>query len=107
MLGLGINVVVALAFFVYGILLSRGRGASLLSGYNTMAAEKKAKIDELALCRFMAKIMYALACCVGLFAISEWLERDIIFIIGLGLFIVVLVFALIYVNTGNRFIKEK
>ncbi|MDV6377970.1 DUF3784 domain-containing protein [Sporosarcina sp. GW1-11] len=105
MLGLLINVAMMIVFIVYGAMLSQGKGASLLSGYNTMSLEKKAKIDEFALCKFMAKIMYALAFCLGLFALSEWLEQDMLFIVGLALFFVVIMFAIVYSNTGNRFAK--
>ena len=105
MLGLILNIVILIAFIVYGIALWQGKGASMLSGYNTMSIEKKMQINERALCRFMAKIMFLLSFCVGLFALSELLESDIYFIVGLTLFVAVLGFALIYANTGNRFKK--
>ena len=105
MVGLLLDVLILLAFIVYGIALWQGKGASLLSGYNTMPAEKKMRIDERALCRFMAKTMFALSFCVGLFAISELLNEEKYFIVGLSLFVLVLGFALIYANTGNRFKK--
>ncbi|WP_233191972.1 DUF3784 domain-containing protein [Sporosarcina sp. P34] len=105
MVGLLLDIVILLAFFVYGIALWQGKGASLLSGYNTMPMEKKMQINERALCKFMAKIMFTLSFCVGLFAVSELLKNDIYFIVGLSLFVAVLGFTLIYVNTGNRFKK--
>ncbi|WP_313235310.1 DUF3784 domain-containing protein [Sporosarcina ureae] len=105
MTGLLLDIVIMIAFIVYGITLWQGKGASLLSGYNTMPIEKKMRINERALCKFMAKIMFALSFCVGLFAVCELLEEDVYFIVGLALFVVVLVFTLIYVNTGNRFKK--
>ncbi|ARK23853.1 hypothetical protein SporoP37_03490 [Sporosarcina sp. P37] len=105
MLGLLLDVVVMTAFIVYGIALWNGKGASLLSGYNTMPIEKKLRINERALCKFMAKIMFALSFCVGLFAVSELLEDDKYFIAGLILFIGLIVFAIVYSNTGNRFKK--
>ncbi|PIC67092.1 hypothetical protein CSV71_07665 [Sporosarcina sp. P21c] len=105
MVGLLLDVIILLAFIVYGIALWQGKGASMLSGYNTMSMKKKMQINERALCKFMAKIMFALSFCVGLFAVSELLEEDIYFIVGLSLFVAVLGFALIYANTGNRFKK--
>lgn len=105
MLGLLLDVIVMIAFIVYGIALWQGKGASLLSGYNTMSIEKKRRINERALLKFMAKIMFALSFCLGLFAMSEWLEEDTYFIVGLTLFIVIVVFTLVYANTGKRFKK--
>ncbi|PID20744.1 hypothetical protein CSV61_13315 [Sporosarcina sp. P3] len=105
MLGLLLDLVIMIAFIVYGIALWQGKGASLLTGYNTMPIEKKMRMNERALCKFMAKIMFALSFCVSLFAVSELLEEDVYFIVGLTLFILVLVFTLLYVNTGNRFKK--
>ncbi|PIC86586.1 hypothetical protein CSV72_07000 [Sporosarcina sp. P20a] len=105
MTGLLLNIIIMIAFIVYGIALWQGKGASLLSGYNTMPIEKKMRINERALCKFMAKVMFALSFCVGLFAVSELLEEDVYFIVGLTLFLLVLAFTLLYVNTGNRFKK--
>ena len=105
MLGLLLDIIVMIAFIVYGTALWQGKGASLLSGYNTMPIEKKRRINERALLKFMAKIMFALSFCVGLFAVSEWLEEDVYFIVGFILFILVVVFALIYANKGKQFKK--
>lgn len=105
MLGLFLNIMILIAFIVYGIALWQGKGASLLSGYNTMSTEKKRRINERALLKFMAKIMFMLSFCVGLFAVSEWLEEDLYFMVGLILFIAVIAFAVVYVNTGKRFMK--
>lgn len=106
-MGLVINIGVMIAFIIYGVILSKGKGASLLSGYNTMPLEKKAKVNEIALCKFMAKIMFALAFCVALFALSEWLERDLLFLIGLALFFIIIGFAITYANTSDRFKKKR
>ena len=52
------------ALFVgLGVLFSKGKGAFLIAGYNTMSKEKKARYDKNALCRFMGKLMFALAAC--------------------------------------------
>lgn len=105
MTGAIINIIVVIPFLIFAYTLSKGRGAFLLSGYNTMSIEKKAKIDEMALCKFMSKIMYGLSFCIGLFALSELLGEPILFIVGLVLFILIVIFAGIYSNTGNRFTK--
>lgn len=45
-------------FLIFALVLSSGKGAALLAGYNTLSEEDKANYDEPALCRFMGKIMY-------------------------------------------------
>ena len=50
-----------LLFFLLGVLFSMGRGAVLIAGYNTASKAEKEKYDEKALCRFMGKLMFALA----------------------------------------------
>ncbi|WP_153730769.1 DUF3784 domain-containing protein [Sporosarcina obsidiansis] len=105
MAGAIVNIVVLIPFLVFAYYLSQGKGAFLLSGYNTMTEEKKAEFDERALCKFMSKIMYGLSFCIGLFALSEVLNKQILFIIGLILFVLILFFGIAYSNTGNRFKK--
>ena len=60
-------------FLVLGLIFSRGKGAFLIAGYNTASKAEKAKYDEKALCRFMGKIMFAMAGCQGVMALgSSW-----------------------------------
>ena len=56
-----IHLIVVCSLIVLGILFSKGKGAFLIAGYNTASAQKKAKTDEKKLCRFMGKLMFALA----------------------------------------------
>lgn len=105
MTGAMIDTVLMIAFLIFAFSLSQGKGAFLLSGYNRMPEEKKAMIDELSLCKFMSKIMYGLSFCIGLFALSELLNQQILFVVGLALFVLLVVFAVVYSNTGNRFKK--
>ncbi|MCL2699146.1 MAG: DUF3784 domain-containing protein, partial [Defluviitaleaceae bacterium] len=42
---------------IISLILLTGRGASLISGYNTMPKEKKAKYNAPALCKFTGKIV--------------------------------------------------
>lgn len=94
---------IALMFVALGLLLSSGKGAFLIAGYNTMKKEKKEKYDEAALCKFMGKMMFALSFCAALWALGEILNVVWIFYAGFALFFAVLVFALVYANTGGRF----
>lgn len=90
-------------FVVLGIVFSRGKGASLIAGYNTTSREEKARYDEKALCRFMSRLMFVLAGCYALIALGTALEHMILVWIGFGLMLAVVLFAVIYMNTANRF----
>ncbi|HLR67587.1 MAG TPA: DUF3784 domain-containing protein [Virgibacillus sp.] len=92
-------------FIVLGIFLINGKGSFLIAGYNTMSREEKEKYDTVALCKFMGKMMFALSFSMLFWAVSEAYEINWLFYFGLVLFIAIVVFTLIYINTGNRFKK--
>lgn len=106
MSGAVINLLLIIPFLIMAFFLSRGSGAFLLAGYNTMSKSEKAKYDEVALCKFMGKMLYAISFAMLLFSLSEWLEMPVLLWIGIALMSVLIVFTLVYANTGNRF-KEK
>lgn len=97
---------IVLLFVILGIVFSQGRGANLLAGYNTMSKDQKARYDARALCRFMGKIMFILAACMLVMALAEPLAFAALLYIGLGFFLAVTVFTVVYANTGNRFQKK-
>ena len=100
------SLIISIPFLIFAIILSKGKGASLLAGYNTMPDSEKAQYDEVAMCKFMGKIMYGISFSILLFGLSELLENQAIFIIGLILFLSLIIFALVYSNTGDRFKKK-
>ena len=71
----------------------------------TSSRAEKGKYDEKALCRFMGKMMFLLAACFLITILSDLLGYMAFLWIGWGLFLAVIVFMLIYSNTGNRFKK--
>lgn len=71
-----------------------------------MPDSEKAQYDEVALCKFMGKIMYGISFSIFLFSLSEMLENQVIFIIALILFLALIIFAWVYTNTRNRFKKN-
>lgn len=93
-------------FIALGIMFINGKGAFLIAGYNTMSQEEKAKYDAVALCKFMGKMMFALSFSMVFWAVSEAYEIIWLFYFGLVLFIAIVIFMLIYVNVGNRFLKK-
>lgn len=70
-----------------------------------MPAEEKEKYDAVSLSKFMGKVMFGLSLSMVLWVFSEAYEIKWLFIVGLILFLGIVVFTLIYVNTGNRFKK--
>ena len=92
-------------FLLFGFLLWNGKGAFLIAGYNTSSKDEKSKYNEKALCRFVAKLMFFCALCMVLFALAPvvgtwlmWLTQAVM--------LVVIIAAVIYANTGNRFKKR-
>ncbi|WP_110111818.1 DUF3784 domain-containing protein [Bacillus sp. CGMCC 1.16541] len=100
------NFIILIPFLVFAIMLLRGKGAFLIAGYNTKSAEEKAKYDEVALCKFMGKVMLGICVSIFLWGLSDVFHNQLLFMIGMVLFTGIIVFTLVYSNTGNRFRKE-
>jgi len=94
-------------FLMIAIIFSLGKGSSLIAGYNTMSEEEKAQYDRVALTKFMGKVMFVLVFSMSFWVLSEWFQVEWLFFVGLGLFLVIVFFAIIYINTGERFKKNK
>ncbi|UJL46426.1 DUF3784 domain-containing protein [Virgibacillus sp. NKC19-16] len=99
------TIIMICLFIVLGIIFSIGKGYFLIAGFNTLPKEEKEKYDMVALCKFMGKMMFALSFSMVLWVLSEGLEISWLFIVGLVLFISIVVFMLVYVNTRERFKK--
>lgn len=98
--------IIVIALFIgIGIIFINGKGSSLIAGFNTMSPEEKENYDTVALCKFMGKMMFVLSFCMLFWLLSEVYASDWLFTVGIVLFIGVVVFMLIYANTGNRFKK--
>ena len=80
-----IRLLVAASFLALGIVFSRGKGTSLIAGYNTAAPEEKAKYDEKKLCKAMSRLMFVLALCWLVIAASALWQPALW--IGLSLFV--------------------
>ena len=104
-MALGINIGVMALFAVMGVVFLRGKGAELISGYNTLSEAQKQALDEKALCKCMAKMMFALAGCWLVLTLGLELGQMWLFWVGFGLFLAVITGFLVYMNTGKRFRK--
>lgn len=93
-------------FLIIGVFLINGKGAFLLAGYNVMPKEEKANYDEIALCKFTGKMMFALSFSMIFWLLSDYYTVNWLFYIGLVMFLGLIAFMLIYMNTGKRFKKE-
>ena len=72
-----------------------------------MSESEKENYEEVALCKFMSKIMYGICVSLLFCAVGEYVNSQWLFIVGPALMIGLLVFAMIYSNTGNRFKKNR
>jgi hypothetical protein len=98
---------VLIPLFIMSLFLLNGKGAFLIVGYNTMSKKEQAKYDEKALCRFTGKGVLWITCCMmfvpfGTISGITWMSpcAEVIILVSA----VVLV---IYVKTGNRFLKKE
>ena len=89
-----------------GVLFLNGNGAGLIAGYNTSSDAERSRYDEKKLCRYMGYLMLALAFC-WLIASVGLLLSQILFGIGVGLFFVVCIGGVIYLNVSGCCLKEK
>lgn len=93
---------VALLLVLLGLYMLQGKGMFLIAGYNTMPREEQEKYDSPAMARFIGKLLLALA----LWIVGIWSGANWMFYVGVGLFLVCIGAALIYMNTGGRFLKQ-
>ena len=97
--------VIALIFIGMAIPLLMGKGAFLIAGYNTLSEKEKEKYDQVALCKFMGKILLPIGITCPLIAIGGKYDIPLLialfFVVTIGL----TAFALYYCNTKNRFRK--
>lgn len=97
--------ILAIMFMAMAIVLLTGRGAFLIAGYNTMPKKEKERYDSAALCKFFGKILLPIglatpAIAVGVLCKKSWpVYAYVAFVLGM------IVFAIVYVNTANRFKK--
>ena len=82
---LAVHLAVSASFLVLSRIFARGRGTSLIAGYNTAAPEEKALCDEKKLCRAMSRLMLVLALCWLVIAASALWQPALW--IGLALFV--------------------
>ena len=103
--GLIISSILGLIITAMAILLLTGKGAFLIAGYNTMSKEEKEKYDAKALCRFMGKILLPIGIFIPLNSVAAIYKINWVGAVYGGLVAGLVIFAVVYCNTGNRFRK--
>lgn len=101
------KILIIALFILIGTMLSLGKSPFFIAGFNTMSKEEKEKYDVISLCKFMGKFMFIIAFCISLFILSDIFMMKILFMIGIVLLVISIVFIIIYANTGNRFKSKK
>lgn len=94
------------SMILIGIVLSRGKGAFLIAGLNTMSKKEKEKYDIPALCKFMGKIMFAFVLSMLFLLADEFFPGYYLLTIGQVLLGAVLLFVLVFGNVNKRFKKK-
>ena len=101
------KIIMIVMFIFLGTMLLLGKCSFLIAGFNTLSKEEKENYDVLALCKFMGKFIFMIVFCIFLLILSDIFMMKVLFMIGITLNIISLIFVIIYVNTGNRFQKKK
>ena len=106
MIGLIIILIVAALLIVMAIPLLMGKGAWMISGYNTMSKKEKELYDEKALCRYTGKLLLAIAAAIALMGMGIADEGSItLFFAGFALTMIVGIGGTIPMFTMKRFLK--
>lgn len=96
---LAVHLLVSASFLALGIVFSRGKGTSLIAGYNTASPEEKAKYDEKKLCKAMSRL---LALCWLVIALSALCQAMWLLWLGLGLFVAASIGGCVYIDRKCR-----
>lgn len=99
---LAVHLLMFASFLALGVVFSRGKGSSLIAGYNTASPAEKAKYDEKKLCKAMSRLMFVLALCWLVIALSALCQTMWLLWLGLGLFVAVSIGGCMYVDRKCR-----
>ena len=100
---LALHVIVVFIFLLLGILFFKGKGTSLIAGFNTAPKSEKQSINVKKLTRFVGKLMFISARCWMIIILSDLIQSETLNLFGAVLFVVSMLSGVIYANTGNRF----
>ena len=93
------------ALLVISIFMLMGKGGFLIAGYNTMSEIEKAQYDEVAMSKFMGKILLPIAIIIPVTTLAGVYDIGWLFVLFIAITIGLVLFAIIYSNTKKRFRK--
>ena len=102
-----VNIMVISLFIILAITFSKGKGVDLIAGYNTLSEKEKENVNKKALCKTMSRLMLLLALCWCVLSVGVEIQQMWLFWVGFALFLGVIIFFVIYLNTGNRLNTEQ
>jgi small-conductance mechanosensitive channel len=94
---------------VLGAVIRFKKAAFLIAGYNTSSKAQKEKYDKDALCKFVGNLLFVLSAILFVMMALIYFGLDrfgLVFGAGFTLFVLTVICAVIYMNTGNRFKKQ-
>ncbi|WP_027109269.1 DUF3784 domain-containing protein [Lacticigenium naphthae] len=92
-------------FLGIGWLFSKGKGANLIAGYNTLPKREKEKYDTQKMTKTTSKLMFIYAFLTFVWTVGIRMDWMGLFWMAFVLFILVTLAFLIYSNTNERFKK--
>lgn len=103
---LAVMTIFNLPLVILGAVLSCGKGAGMIAGYNTSSQAEKDRWNERALCRGTGVLVLAIAGCAELLLAGAVLGVTPLVWTGLALTFLVAIAGVIYINTSKRFRRK-
>ena len=100
---------IAVLLYSIGAFIKLKKVTWLISGYNTATAAEKQKYDIDKLCFHMSNFIFILASIWLMMTISMFIfpeQLELLIYIGLSIEAIAMILGIIYLNTGNRVMKE-
>lgn len=104
-----VNLITAGILGIFAAAIRFGKASWLVAGYNTSSKAEKEKYDEIAMCRFVGNLMFTLAgisLAMAAIGFLDIVNFGLLMGIGWTAFVFVTIAAVIYMNTGQRFMKK-
>ena len=101
------NLIGGIVILFFGLIIRIFKASGLIAGYNTASKEKKAKYDEEKLTKFVGNMLMVASAILLIGGLLSTLESTTNYIITLSwtLFFLVIMYMVVYTNTGKVFKK--
>ncbi len=101
-----VSVSLTVGCIIMGILLVNGKGVKHFNWFTAMPKKVRDRIDIKAFGKCMGKFMFSLAFCAALLIASDIMKLGWLSNVGLALSFVTIIYAYLYVGSGERFIQH-